>query len=283
MVSSTIKEQVLKYILERHCREQGGFCFYRLEEPSGADTYYSLRILDALQEPFADEKTVSYLEKLQSPDGSYESIFSAFYSIKGLQILKKKPAYDPSQYIIAKMAEYDIHAEDIPAEVTSIFKRLLFLVEIYDSSGLVRSEAIEKNIRRLVLQFQNPDGGFGYFNSSLDETAKAVEILRVMGHGPDPSRVRVFISRCEMPDHGFTAVPGTSLSYIEHIYAGLKLSELVSYRPKYLDACEIFISGCRRRNGGFSRAISDGIPTIEYTCYAVNSLLTISTLRQSGL
>jgi hypothetical protein len=281
MLSNTLKEQVIKYVLERRCKEQGGFCFYRLEEPSGADTYYSLWILDALIEPFADERTVSYLEKLQSPDGSYESIFSAFYSIKGLQLLKRKPLYDPSKYISANMADYHIHAEDIPAEITSIFKRLLFLIEICGSAGLVRSEAIKK-IQRLVLPFQNSDGGFGFNNSSLGETAMAVQILQALDCGVDNSRVRDFIRQCERPDYGFTGVPGTSLSYIEHIQAGLKLSYAISYKPKYLDACEVFVSGCRRRNGGFSRAISDGIATIENTFFAVYSLLLILKLNQTN-
>lgn len=282
MISTALRAHVIKYVQERHCKERGGFCFYRLEEPSGADTFYALWILCALGEPFSDEGTVLYLEQLQSPDGSYESIFSAFYSIMGLQLLSRKPPYDPSKYILGKMADYHIHAENIPAETTSIFKQLLFLMKIYGSAGLVRSVALEGRIRRIILQFQNKDGGFGYINSSLDETEKALYILQKLDSDFDYSNTRHFIMHCEMPDCGFTDVPGTSLSYIEYVYAGLKASQILSYKPKYLDACVSFISGCRRRNGGFSRTISDGIPTIENTYYAMNSFLMISKLRDSG-
>jgi hypothetical protein len=131
-----------------------------------------------------------------------------------------------------------------------------------------------------VLKFQNPDGGFGYGNSSLDETAKALEILQILGCDFDKAKIRNFVRCCETPQYGFTDVPGTSLSYIEHIHAGLQASRLISYKPKYLDACEVFISGCQRRNGGFSRAINDGIATIENTYFAANSLLLISKLEK---
>lgn len=280
MISNALRAQVIKYVRERHCREQGGFCFYRLEEPSGADTFYALWVLNALNEPFSDENTVSYLERLQLPDGSYESIFSAFYSIKALQLLNRRPLYDASHYIEGKMAEYDIHAENMPAEITSVFKQLLFLMELYDSAGTSRSPALEGRIQRILLQFQNKDGGFGYINSSLDETAKALRILQGVDPDFDNSKTRNFIMDCETPDFGFTDVPGTSLSYIEHICAGLNASHLASCRPRYLNACSLFISGCRRRNGGFSRAISDGIATLENTYFAVHSLLLISHLRR---
>lgn len=268
-------ERIIKYVRERHCPGRGGFCFYRLEEPGGADTYYALRILRALDQPFSDEKTVSFLRDMQKPDGSYDSIFSAFYSLKGLQLLNKNPLHDPSSYILGKMAQYHIDAENIPAEITSIFKRLLFLVDLYDSLGLERSRKVEGNIERLVRVFQNQDGGFGPNNSSLDETAKALRILQVTASEIDYLRIREFIKNCETPLYGFTDVPGTSLSYIEHIYAGLTASRLASHRPGCLGACAEFISGCLRTNGGFSRSISDGIATLEGTYYAVNSSMLI--------
>jgi len=32
--------------------------------------------------PFEDEKTVAYLQNMQNDDGSYDSVFLAFYSLK---------------------------------------------------------------------------------------------------------------------------------------------------------------------------------------------------------
>lgn len=270
-----MRERIIKYIRERHCQEQGGFCFYRLEEPSGADTYYSLWVLNALNQPFHDERTTKYLEYLQYPNGSYESIFSAFYSIMGLRLLKRRPLYEPSKFILEKMGEYHLEAENIPAEITSIFKQLLFLMELYAYMGLKKNPTLEKNIKKIVFQFHNSDGGFGYKNSNLDETEKALEILKILGTETE-SKVLEFIKQCERPDYGFTDVPGTSLSYIEHINVGLKAAQLLSYKPQYLNACIMLISGCQRKNGGFSRSINDGIATIENTYYAVSSLLLIS-------
>ncbi len=277
-----IKQQIVDYILERHCREKGGFCFYRLEEPSGADTYYSIWILQALNQHFSDERTISYLENFQHPDGSYDSIFSAFYSINGLRLLNERPRHDSSLYILGKIHDYHIEPENVPTEITSILKRLLFLLDIYMSASLIRNYNIEKNIRKLVYSFQNKDGGFGHQNSSLYETAQAVQILQLLDCKFGKSEILEFIEHCERPDHGFTDVPNTTLSYIEYIHAGLKASLLVSYKPKYLDACDLFIKGCQRRNGGYSRSTNDGISTIENTYLAVHSLLLLSKLRNSN-
>lgn len=39
-----LKEKVIYYVKERKCNG-GGFCFYRLEEPNGSDTYYAIHSL----------------------------------------------------------------------------------------------------------------------------------------------------------------------------------------------------------------------------------------------
>lgn len=205
-------------------------------------------------------------------------VFFWLYSIMGLHLLHKRPLYEPSQFIFEKMSEYHLEAGNIPVEITSIFKRLLFLVELYVSEGIKRNPILERNIHQIIFQFHNGDGGFGYKNSNLDETEKALQILKIVDTETDP-QILEFLKRCEKPDYGFTDVPETSLSYIEHIHAGLKAAQILSYKPRYLNACSIFVSGCQRRNGGFSRAINDGIATIENTYHAVSSILLISELQ----
>lgn len=272
-----MRERIIKYIQERHCQKQGGF-FYRLEEPNGSDTYYSLWVLNALNNPFHDQRTIEYLERLQSNNGAYDSIFSAFYSIMGLRLIKRRPLYDPSQFIFEKVREYHLEAERIPADITSVFKQLLFLVDLYASEGIKKDVTLERNIQKLIFQFRNGDGGFGYYISNLDETEKALQILHVLGIKTD-SKTREFLRQCERADYGFTDVPETSLSYIEHIHSGLEAAKILSCKPQYLNSCRLFISGCQRRNGGFSRAINDGIATIENTYHAVSSLLLISEMQ----
>jgi hypothetical protein len=78
-----IKEQAVNYVMDRKCKE-GGFCFYRLEEPNASDTYYALSIMNLLDINFKDENTLAYLRSLQNNHGSYQSFYSAFYSVNSL-------------------------------------------------------------------------------------------------------------------------------------------------------------------------------------------------------
>ncbi|MBU4222877.1 MAG: hypothetical protein KKA10_14905 [Euryarchaeota archaeon] len=60
-----IKEQAVNYVMERKCKE-GGFCFYRMEEPNASDTYYALSILNLLANNFKDDNTAACLRNLQT-------------------------------------------------------------------------------------------------------------------------------------------------------------------------------------------------------------------------
>jgi hypothetical protein len=94
MTTDSMRKKIFDYVEERRCRE-GRFCFYKLEEPNGSDTYYALSILDWLGVPQEDPRTVNYLQEMQHSDGSYDSVFAAFYSLKGLRLLNADPLADP--------------------------------------------------------------------------------------------------------------------------------------------------------------------------------------------
>ena len=94
MSANGLKDRVLQYVMDRKCRD-GGFCFYRLEEPNGLDTYSALSVLNLLGVPLHDRKTVAFLQGMQNGDGSYESVFMAFYSLKSLQLAEREPERDP--------------------------------------------------------------------------------------------------------------------------------------------------------------------------------------------
>jgi len=68
---------VIKYAQARRCRK-GGFCFYRLEEPNGSDTYYALSIFNILGVAFHDERTIRYLESPEEVK-SLDNVISYVY------------------------------------------------------------------------------------------------------------------------------------------------------------------------------------------------------------
>jgi len=265
------RQKVVDYVLRRRC-PSGGFCFYQLDEPNGSDCYYALNILHLLDASFHDQKTIVFLRNMQHGDGAYDSIFSAFYSIKSLQLLNEKPASDPVHYLLKHLHHCALDVRKLPAEILSIFKRLLYLVDLYRSLEMERDKVVEDNIIRLILSFENEDRGFGHDRSSLSETSKAIFMLDRLGYPLRELETEHFIRQCETPPFGFTDMPRRSLSYMEYIHAGVLASSLLSYKPHYDDRCIDFILSCRNTNGGFSRAPHAGIATLENTFLAVHAL-----------
>jgi hypothetical protein len=157
---------------------RGGYCFYKLEEPNGSDTYFALSILNWLGFPPEDPKTAAYLQKMQHEDGSYDSIFAAFYSLKSLWLLDAEHLYDPWPYILNHVRRDRIHADQMPVEIPSIFKRMCYLGDLYRIFKNESDRQIENSMVQLILNFRNGDSGFGYLRSTLSETAKALVMLQ---------------------------------------------------------------------------------------------------------
>lgn len=261
--------------MERQCR-MGGFCFYRLEEPNGLDTYSALSVLNLLEAPFTDEKTVSYLQNMQHDDGSYDSVFSAFYSLKSLQHLHGKPRYDPWPYIMQHIRSDHVDADILPAEITSVFRRMVFLVDLYNTFKENADEVIEDHFTAVILNFYNDDKGFGPHQSTLSETAKALVMLAQLHFPVQSLQTEEFVRECETPMVGFTDMPRVSLYYLEYVHAGVQASSVMGRPPRYLDQCIAFIKNCQTRTGGFSRVTHGGIATLEDTFYAISALKILS-------
>lgn len=268
--------RLIDYTKTRRCR-RGGFCFYRLEEPNGSDTYYALSIFKILGVAFHDDNTIRYLIEQQNEDGSYKSLFSAYYVLLSLSLMGEQPAHDPSAYVLEHFKHYRFDVQSLPAEVTALYKRLLFLIDLCSGLGIDIPQEKKKEIIDFVLSFQRNDGGFGYGLSSLVETEQAASILRLLDYHPVKDlNIEEFIKSCETPISGFTGVPKSSLTFIEYINSGIRASELVGYRPRYVDECFRFIIGCQTKTGGFSRGYGSGIATMKNSYFAVDSLALLS-------
>ena len=271
-----LRQRVIRYVLDRKCLA-GGFCFYKLEEPNGSDTWHALSILDLLGVPFEDEATVAYLKGMQRPDGSYDSIYAAYFSIRGLALLGEAPFADPRPYILRNLEHYRFDVGRLPAEVISMFRRTSYLVELY---GLLRMDTdgtLRDNIVDFILGFQNEDGGFGHLFSTLLDTARALAMLKSLGRPVEGLGAETFIRLCEVPFYGFTDIPHTTLSFLEYVHAGVLASYLVSRRPTYRRQCEAYILNCQNRMGGFSRTMQGGIATLENTWQGIHALTMLAS------
>jgi hypothetical protein len=270
-----LEKRAIRYALERKCRS-GGFCFYKLEEPNGSDTWFALSILDLLHDKFKDEATIAYLRAMQHPDGNYDSIYSAYYSIKSLSLMGEAPKEDPRSYLVKHLGQFRFDARMLPAEVISMFKRTSYLVDLCRTAGIDGGTDIRERMIDFILSFQNEDGGFGHLRSTLHETSLALEMLQRLGFPPGNLETESFIRLCEMPVYGFVDIPHTSLGYLEFVHAGVIVSNILAEKPCYAEQCADFIRNCQNRNGGFSRTMHGGIASMEYTWYAVHALHLLS-------
>ena len=240
-IYNDFNKNIISYTMRCKCNN-GGYCFYRLDEPNGSDTYYALSILNLLNIKLNDKYTIEYLKNIQREDGTYESIYLAYYSIKGLSLLGEKPKYNPYEYIKNNIKIYDVNS--LPVDKTSIFKPIFHLIDLYSIMKIELDENIRKNLIDFILMFRNNDDGFGYNKSTLLETFQALSILDSLCYPINILKTKFFIEKCENKVYGFSNKPNTAPSFIEHIYAGLNSSLLVYYKPHYLNQCKKFIENC---------------------------------------
>ena len=123
-----------------------------------------------------------------------------------------------------------------------------------------------------ILRFQVESGGFGFPKATLQDTWQASEALVMLRYPKENLGISRFIWSCEDPEFGFLGKPGSRPPYLEHLYAGLRLSALQGHAPRYAGACRAFIERCAHQSGGFVRSVFGGSPTLEFTARAVESL-----------
>jgi len=268
-MDSAWQKRIKGYVRDRRCCE-GGYCFYRLEEPNSSDTYWALAILHRLGLWVQDEDTARYLQSFQRVDGGFESFQIAYFALKGLQLLNLAPLRDPAPYLMDQLHVYDVHL--VPAGEASIFKHMYLFVDMCVSLGIPLGSSVRQQIAVFVLNQQAPDGGFGRNYGTLIETAQALAILQWLDNIPEEKPAFEFVSRCENPLFGFVNVPCTMPGYIEHIYWGLQACRLARGKPVYPETCLEVVMMSQNLTGGFSRTTYGGIANLENTFFAVESL-----------
>jgi hypothetical protein len=80
--------------------DDGGYCFYRLNESNAADTFYAAYVPTALNRPVPEpELTADFLQQRQGSDGSFQSMYSADYVLRALDLLGVPPLFDPNDFL----------------------------------------------------------------------------------------------------------------------------------------------------------------------------------------
>jgi hypothetical protein len=261
--------RTLHYVQERRC-PSGGYCYYRLDEPNAGDTWYALHILSLLGEKVKDGETARFLQGLQEPDGSYASYSAALYAGRALRILEEMPIYNATRFLTRSIPSLNTTTQVI--ETISLFDPLLAWVSLFDLFQVSLPEDWKNQVVDSVLRFREDSSGFGSHGATLQETWQASEILLMLGYPRDDLEINRFVWSCEDPEYGFLGRPGSRPPYLEHLYAGIRLSALLRKYPFYAGACRGFIGRCTHHSGGFVRSVFGGSPTLEFTALAVEAL-----------
>jgi len=273
LIDSTKVKSIANYVISRH-NDDGGYAFVQSTDSNAQDTYYGLAILNLLGFPFPNiNRTVKWLRDF-APDSHY----SHYYVAKSLKLCGEKPHRSLKDFLLSlKVSKGEFGTVDAYVEVASEFQFLSMITE------LARIADIKINHDKTaswLLNYQNKDGGFGaYGHSNLNSTYLAVTALSNLDYDVKSLKETLrYVRSCEKPYGGFTIVPTSVNPYMEHIYYGASILNLLGEQLRHPEKTAKTVLKCQNSNGGFAR--SDlGISTFEDTFYAIRVLQIINTER----
>ena len=268
--------QLVEYV-ESTRSDDGGYCYYRLNESNAADTFYAVYVLTALNRPVPEpELTADFLQQHQGSDDSFQSIYSADYVLRALDLLGVPPPFDPNDFLqsqlegtlsIASQPYYELSNSFL----ASLGKAVAILALRHDEpSPAVKTEVVEA-----VRRYKRPEGGFGVDHASVYSTYNAVQALS-FSLSDSPAGVSQWIRRCEWKKGGFSQTPVNTPNYLDEIHRGLSIMRAVNERPRYPQETATFIGRLQNANGGFRRAADSGISSLENAYYALKALVELS-------
>ncbi len=268
--------QLVEYV-ESTRSDDGGYCYYRLNESNAADTFYAVYVLTALNRPVPEpELTADFLQQHQGSDDSFQSIYSADYVLRALDLLGVPPPFDPNDFLqsqlegtlsIASQPYYELSNSFL----ASLGKAVAILALRHDEpSPAVKTEVVEA-----VRPYKRPEGGFGVDHASVYSTYNAVQALS-FSLSDSPAGVSQWIRRCEWKKGGFSQTPVNTPNYLDEIHRGLSIMRAVNERPRYPQETATFIGRLQNANGGFRRAADSGISSLENAYYALKALVELS-------
>jgi hypothetical protein len=267
--------QLVGYV-ESTRNNDGGYCFYRLNESNAADTFYAVYTLTALNRPVPEAQlTADFLQQRQGSDGSFQSIYSADYVLRTLDLLGVPPLFDPDDFLRSQLrGTLSIVSQPYYELSNSFLQSLGRAVAILTLRHKEPSPAVKTEVIAAVRQYQRPEGGFGVDHASIYSTYNAVQALS-FSPADCLAGVSQWIRRCEWKAGGFSQTPVNTPNYLDEIHRGLSIMRAVNEGPRYRQEIARFIGRLQSANGGFRRAAYSGISSLENTYYALKALVEL--------
>jgi len=268
----SFSREVVKYI-ERCQLEDGGYFFARVPPSSGLDTYFAVKSLSLLGvKPDRPEAIASFFlnDVRKGTLGGMTGIFVAVEVLNELGRMTDELRSYARQKImpLQNVAGGFGTLENIYIEVSSELEETYRAVRILRT---ISADFDERRITDFVFSKLNLDGGYGKGrHSTLASTFYATEIHKLLGTGLK----KLAITR----DYLRKREENWQEQFIEDLYWLTKGLSNLGEKSNFPDRAARFVMECQRANGGFSRATIMGIPTLEYTFYALSILREIGIL-----
>jgi hypothetical protein len=265
-----LRIDVVKYIESCHMKD-GGYFFAQVEPSGGLDTYCAVKSLSILgAKPGHPRATVNFfLDRFKR--GILVDIPGIFFAAEVLSDLGAMTSSFRS-YALAKLPAFRNDAGgfgsyqnmyiEIPSELRATYRAVRVLETIggdFDKDG----------IRRFTRKFLNEDGGYGGKGySTLPSTFYATETYKMLGSDiGELTATKEFLRKRE----------GKYVQYVEDMYWLVMALANLGEKTRAPQKVAEFVTMCQRRNAGFARS-TYGIPTLEYTFYALSVLREVGVL-----
>jgi hypothetical protein len=273
----SFRRQVVSYI-ERCHLEDGGYFFARVPPSGGLDTFFAVKSFSILGiKPNRPEAIANFFlnDFKESTLSGITGIFLAVEVLNELgQMTDELRNYAQTQVMALQNEAGGFGAlRNIYVEVSSELEETYRAVRILKIIG---ADFDEQRVSRLVFSLLNPDGGYGGKGySTLASTFYATEIQKLLGNEIGKlTSTKGYLRKAE--DNWRANFDNEQVDFIEHLYWLVKALANLGEKSNVPDRAAMFVLACQRPNGGFSRATIMGIPTLEYTFYA------LSILREAG-
>lgn len=272
------RQETIDYLEARHLPD-GGYFFARVEPSSGLETYLAIKTLKLLGAKLKNTDSVVSFWKKQASKGNVNDVFSVYLMVetyKALGIPFKSSVID-KQRVLSFARETTsppsvpaVQGQDNSGNLADAMNYIGLigrdLENLFYLATLVRDldlDVDKDEISARVLALRNTDGGFGRNSCSHPMSVyHALNILKTLsGEIADKEQISAYL-RTQF----------NQIDYLENVFFVAESLNLLDEPLPDIWRIVRFIEGCRRNNGGFSRARVMGIPTIEYTAMAISVL-----------
>ena len=271
-LDSFFRREVLSYI-ERCYLEDGGYFFARIPPSSGTDTRFAVKSLAILGVKPQNPGSVLNFFRSQVGEGTLSGVTGIFNAVEVIDELSHLSS-DLKSYAEEKVMIWQNKAggfgttENIDVEVSSELQETYRAIKVLSTVGAAFDE---KRVTRFVSSLLNQDGGYGRNgHSTLASTFYATSIQKLLAiQTVNLASTKAYLRKRE---------ESWQVQFIEDLYWLVEGLANLSEKSNFSDRIASFVMECQRVNGGFSRATIMGIPTLEYTFYALSILREVGFL-----